>query len=376
MEPHRPAVAPTELAQHLIAIPSVSGNEADILTFTEQWFRQHDFHDVIARPEFTAGVVRATTQPARKALILCGHVDTVAAGDETKWSHSPWEAYIKDGRLYGLGSGDMKAGVALQMCAAAEYSQSPRQDLDVWCVLVTNEEVDGSGSAAFTKFFADTTQYQMANCIIAEPTDNERIEIGHRGNRFVELVFAGESGHASQEQHYDSSALPKVVAFLNDLPQLRQELHHAYKHDPLGTPSFTPTKIAPEGTYSSNKTSAATCVAIDIRTTPPLDDHIESWLDVHAERYGYTWHFAYTPVNSALCADDAPILKHLQHIVPKATTTVSLGATDQAFFQDIGVDTVIYGPGDFMLAHTADESVSLDKLGQTYDAYVELLKRF
>ncbi len=47
----------------------------------------------------------------------------------------------------------------------------------------------------------------------------------------------------------------------------------------------------------------------------------------------------------------------MQHILPKASTAVSFGATDQAFFQAIGIQTIIYGPGDFAQAHAINKSV-------------------
>ena len=131
------------------------------------------------------------------------------------------------------------------MIATAEYANERRDDLDVWCVTVTSEEVDGAGSADFVKYFSEKTQYEEVSCAIAEPTDN-RIEIGHRGNKFVEFIFERTSSHASQESAYYDSSLPAVVSFLNDLPEIREQLHAAYSHDILGAPSFTPTRIEPQ----------------------------------------------------------------------------------------------------------------------------------
>jgi acetylornithine deacetylase/succinyl-diaminopimelate desuccinylase-like protein len=70
----------TKLAKELIAIPSVSGGEAEILKFCADWFRGAEFDDVFTDDMFTAGVVRAANGAASRALILCGHVDTVAPG--------------------------------------------------------------------------------------------------------------------------------------------------------------------------------------------------------------------------------------------------------------------------------------------------------
>ena len=64
----------------------------------------------------------------------------------------------------------------------------------------------------------------------------------------------------------------------------------------------------------------------------------------------------------------------MQKLLPQAETTVSYGATDQAFFQAIGVQTIIYGPGDFSQAHTVDESVSITRIKEVYDIYQKLIR--
>ncbi len=63
----------------------------------------------------------------------------------------------------------------------------------------------------------------------------------------------------------------------------------------------------------------------------------------------------------------------MQTLVPGAVPVISRGATDQTFYQAIGVETVIYGPGDFDQAHTVDESISLTRITQAYDVYWQLL---
>lgn len=363
-----------ELTKQLIAIPSVSGDETAILRFVADWLNSSEFDEVIQQQSWTAGVVRAAHHQAKRALILCGHIDTVTPGDTTAWSHHPWQPYEANGRLYGLGASDMKAGVALQLITARSYLTTRRDDIDLWCVTVAHEEVDGAGSADFTRYFAEHTQYDEVYCMIAEPTDGN-IEIGHRGNRFVEFVFKGQAGHASQETAYEHSALPGLIRFLNHLPQIRHDLHQQYPDHTLGQPSFTPTRVSPEGSYASNQTTAASCVAVDIRTTPSLDAVFDSWIDQLAHHYDCSWRYAATFVPSALCREDAAVLQTMQRIAPQASVTVSAGATDQAFFQSIGAQTIIYGPGDFDQAHAIDESVSLQRLATTYELYQQLIKQ-
>ena len=64
----------------------------------------------------------------------------------------------------------------------------------------------------------------------------------------------------------------------------------------------------------------------------------------------------------------------MQRLLPETETAVSYSGTDQAFFQAIGAETVIYGPGDFDQAHTVDESVSITRINETYDTYRRLIQ--
>ena len=82
-----------ELTKQLIAIPSVSGDETAILRFVADWLNSSEFDEVIQQQSWTAGVVRAAHHQAKRALILCGHIDTVTPGDTTAWSHHPWQPY-------------------------------------------------------------------------------------------------------------------------------------------------------------------------------------------------------------------------------------------------------------------------------------------
>ena len=378
MEQHQPGAQDAiALTKQLIAIPSVSDNEAEILSFVAKWMDQAGFDRVITKERFTAGLIRGkskASQPASKALLLCGHIDTVPAGDESAWQSNPWQPHTKGDRLYGLGASDMKSGVAIQMTAGQAYLTERRDDLDLWCVAVAHEEVDGAGSADFTKYFAQNTSYGQVSCIIAEPTD-QRIELGHRGNRFIELTFERASGHSSQESAYRNSSLPPIVSLLNDLPTIQDKLHHDYHDESLGDPTFTPTRIEPDGTYPGNKTASASHLAVDVRTTPELDQAFDSWLDQLASKYHFSWRYAADPVPSALCDKKASILRAMQHILPEASTAVSYGATDQAFFQAIGAQTVIYGPGDFDQAHAINESVSLARIKDTHRVYRQLIRQ-
>ena len=107
-------------------------------------------------------------------------------------------------------------------------------------------------------------------------------------------------------------------------------LFRSYRHNMLGEPSFTPTRVSPSRSFSANKTADKTYVALDIRTTPGLDEAFERQMNVFAEEYDFSWHYAAEPVSSALCADDASILRAVQTCLPESKVSGSVCNANQA----------------------------------------------
>ena len=361
------------LAKNLIAIPSASGHESQILQFLDAWYRNNGFTDIRTTDMFSAA--RLDKARSNKALILCGHIDTVVAGVAADWTHGPYTPAITGDKLYGLGSTDMKAGLAAQMAAAKScVAGGPAPDTDVWVAAVANEETDGSGAAAFVEWFTSTQTYAHVSCLIAEPTDLERIEIGHRGNRFITLEFSGSSGHASQQASYDASALSSAQSFLAALPSIVRHIQSQYADPLLGKPTFVPTSLQSGDRLSPNKTSSQASLVADLRTTPALDAVFDTWIAELAATYGFDWHYLMPFVGSSLCDETAPLVAAVRQATGISQSSASVGATDQAFFQSAGIDTVVFGPGEFALAHTADEHVSLSKLRRACDIYQEIMQ--
>lgn len=364
-----------DITKQLVAIPSVSGSETDILTFCEQWLHKHNFQNIIRTDVFCSGKVPGTAPS--NALILCGHVDTVAPGNLTAWHTDPYTATEKDGKLYGLGVSDMKAGLAVQMSTAIDYAKHPGSH-DLFLVFVAGEEVDGAGSAAFTDYFKKTYSYQHGSCLIAEPTDNTRIEIGHRGNAFTTFTFTGQAGHGSQQESFALSALKKATEFLGGISSSVTEIADRSSHDILGTPTIVPTCIQGGDMTSMNKTSDTVTVTCDIRTTPAIEPRLAMWLNAISNKYGSTWEFCATPTPSCICDESAPVVAAVKKTTGITTVSASRGATDQVFFQQIGIDTVVFGPGLFNQAHAQNEYIIIDdilKAAATYTHVVKLLTK-
>ena len=170
----------TELLKEIIAIKSYSGAEADLASYIRNWLEKRG-----ALVEFVSGnvVVGVEGRDRSRAFMFNSHMDTVSAGDEKLWKYGPWTPTMDDDRLVGLGASDMKAGLAASLTLAERFLES-KPPVDMWFTYVVNEEVDGSGTADFAKWFDGSGgigKYKDMAAIFTEPTDLTELEHGHRG---------------------------------------------------------------------------------------------------------------------------------------------------------------------------------------------------
>ncbi|MDR0300578.1 MAG: M20/M25/M40 family metallo-hydrolase [Streptococcaceae bacterium] len=360
-----------ELTKKLIGIPSASGHEAEILFFLKKYFADAVSPFIKRDGKFVAA--KLTGKSSERAFILAGHIDTVVPGDMASWEHSPYEALEKEGKIIGLGASDMLAGVAANIIAASQFKEA-ELDYDLWVVATANEEIDGQGSADFVQWFKSNTHYKEVNCIIAEPTNLNQIEIGQRGNRFISLSFHGQSAHGSLQENFDKSALSKVTNFLADLDE-NVAGFSVYRNPILGKPSLVPTGLNAGNPKAPNKTAGRADLTIDLRTTPELEAEFEEVFSNLANKYQFTWKYIASPVMSTLVNPELVFIQKLSEISNIKKLVASPSSNDSGFFEEAGIHTVILGPGDMEQAHQANEYVAIEKIQKFTNILIDFLRK-
>lgn len=377
-----------ELTKKLIEIESVSGNETEILEFLADFLRENSA-EVWQNKDFAAGVLRIRTNgnefsKSSRAIILTGHIDTVSAGDLRAWERSPWEATEMNGKIIGLGASDMKGGLAAQFIAGLKFvkENNSESNFDLWLVAVSNEEIDGRGSRNFVKWLNEQKEFDYSEFfgVIAEPTNCENIEIGHRGNRFVRLKFKGESGHASQQANFQKSALSKASFFLSRIDDIFKNWQESFSNDFLGSPSLVPTSLKSGEDKSPNKTAPSAELILDIRTTPELDSDFKNTFNSLAEKYDFKWEYHSDPVPSSLVSKKSRVIENILKVskLNEESIMVSPGATDQGEFVNglKNAQIVVFGPGEWDEAHHQNEFIYIDKLSKYKTWIIDFLKEF
>jgi acetylornithine deacetylase len=303
--------------------------------------------------------VLARTPAARRGrgpvLMLNGHLDVVGVEGMT---HPPFDALERDGRLWGRGSADMKAGIAA-MCAATVRALRRRPDVAVLVAAVVDEEWESEGMRALV---AGGVRADAA--IVTEPT-RLAIAPAHRGFAWLTLDVRGRAAHGSR---YDIGvdAIRGAALVLAALDGHERDVLAGRTHPLLGHASLHASLI--EGGIGMSTYPDRCVVRIERRTVPgesaamAVREVEEACARVRAERpeleMSVALDFAQPPSD---VAPDAPIVRALARAMEVAGETPRIEGlsawTDAAILNEAGIPAICYGPGDIALAHSAEEWV-------------------
>jgi acetylornithine deacetylase/succinyl-diaminopimelate desuccinylase family protein len=297
--------------------------------------------------------------------LYTGHTDTMPLSGV--WTDDPHSGAIRDGKLYGRGSVDMKGGLAAMAVAAAAIARSgARLRGRLIFAGVIDEEKDSQGTHQLVK---DGIQANWA--VISEPTNNVPVTVSN-GQINFEFILHGQSGHGSTPSD-GHNAIYDGILLVNALRRLMEAEFPQRDYPLLGTPSFS------VGTFHGGVQTSIIpdhCrITVDRRVVPneKVDDAITEVKTVvtglRQENPGL-----HIDMNVFVCIEPVtiPIESPVVQALRRATAQVcgadpgvaGLRATTDAatLCNDGGIPTVIMGPGSIDEAHKADEFIPIDQL--------------
>lgn len=313
-------------------------------------------------------------RPTGRRLLLVGHTDVVPPGDPATWTVDPWAGEVRDGRLYGRGACDMKGGVAAILGAVRALAASgvvARLGGEVVAAFVPSEEDGGQGILAAIRA---GVVGEMA--VIAEPS-NLDVVVAHAGALTFRLTVPGRAAHASQRRE-GVSALDNLALLVRAL-EADEVRRNAAETDPLmtvlGLPYPTIVGIVHGGDWASTvidrivadgrygvrlgqttreaEAELRACIAAACAGDPFLRDH-PATVEFVGGRFGS----ARVPSDHALPVGLAAAAEALTGRRPELLG-VPYGADMCLLVTEGATPTVIFGPGDVRVAHSADEQVPL-----------------
>ena len=316
-------------------------------------------------------------RPGGRRIVLVGHVDVVPVGDLATWSEDPWSAAIDGDRLHGRGACDMKGGVASILGAVRAIRDAGLEDRlegEILVASVPSEEDGGQGMLAAIRAGATG---DMA--VITEPTSLE-VVIAHAGAITFRLSVPGRAAHASVRRE-GVSALDKLQVLVRAL-EADETARNAAETEPLMTahglpyatiigtvnggswPSTVIDRIEVEGRYGVKLGQTWRDAERDLQRC--IDDANEG--DAFLREHPATVALTGGRFSSSRVAADHPLPVGLAAVAEDVLgrrppmTGEPYGADMRLLIHHGDTATVIFGPGDKRLAHSANEWVSITEV--------------
>jgi succinyl-diaminopimelate desuccinylase len=362
------------LAQNLIRFASLNppGEEKRCADFVANLLGTLNFE--IQTYEFAPGrpslVASLSSSSADKPLCFTGHLDVVPLGS-AQWRHDPFAGEIVDGKLYGRGSSDMKAGVAAFIAAAAcILKQNPKLRRGVKLIVTAGEETGCQGAFHLAR---QNALGEAELLIVAEPTSNRPI-FAHKGSLRIRVSGRGKTAHSSMPEEGDN-AIERICRWVD----LLGNHNFGAAHPLLGSATLAITLI--EGGQNINSIPDFAQFSADLRTLPG-QSHDAIVRDLQ-ELFGKEAEITILTDFSGFSTDPKdPTVRPLLEIL-KSRTCQEPAIEGAPYFTDASalvpgfqdVPAVVIGPGEAAQCHKTDEFCFVQNISDACDIYSELIRK-
>lgn len=360
--------------------PSISGEERMAKLF-ETLFHERGLSVERLYPlgKDRPGVIGRTRPGSiQKTLLLEMHLDTVGVEGMTI---DPFQAEIKDGKIYGRGSCDMKGAMAALFHALTLERIQALNERGVQLILLgaPDEETGLNGATALA-----AEGWGADAAIILEPTGCRPV-IAHKGALWYDVHLRGRSGHGSQPQS-GVSTNAALAEFLPALFEIHKTLTEEYTHPLLGTSTLNLGKITGGHTY--NIIPERTLLNLDRRVIPnePVDrflhrvnDKIREMIDAGSLVDGECRSIC---ENAAFATpEDCPLVNILQHSIHRVTgqeapVSGTSWVSDASPLSQTCSQILVFGPGDIAQAHTDNEYIEIGPLETASAIFADFLDHY
>lgn len=362
-----------DLLERLVGFATVSrDSNLELIRFIEAYLAGHDVQsELFFNDEGTKANLFATIGPLTSGgVVLSGHTDVVPVEGQA-WTVDPFQLTEKDGRLYGRGTADMKGFIASVLAAVPVFVRRPLL-APVHLAFSYDEEV---GCLGVRPMLAELQKrpYKPRLCLIGEPTELKPV-LGHKGKLAMRCEVRGAACHSAYAP-YGVNAIEYAAQLIGRLGAIGAELAHPDHHDERFDPPYSTVQTGViKGGRALNIVPAECEFDFEVRALPDFDaQDVASQLQTYAEEQ-------LLPKMRAVQADTDIKLRPLSAYPGLATSpeseaarllailsqssafgTVAFG-TEGGLFDQVGIPTVVCGPGSMDQGHKPDEFIALDQL--------------
>jgi acetylornithine deacetylase len=308
-------------------------------------------------------------------LVLSGHTDTVPF-DEAKWGSDPFKLTEKEQRLYGLGTADMKSFFALALAATSHFDAKKIQQ-PLTLIATCDEESTMSGARMLVEQSVKLGRY----AIIGEPTSLHPVRM-HKGIMMESITIHGKGGHSSDPE-LGANAIEGMHKVIQELIKWRHELQKNNRNPLFKVAVPTMNFGSLHGGDNPNRICSHCETQIDIRPLPGMDIEelrfdlkkrleplIESDSGMALELSAL---FPGTPPFET--DQDTKIIQTAEAVSGHKAEAVAFG-TEAPYLNQLGLETVIMGPGSIDQAHQPNEYLALDQINPTLSILEQMIGQF
>lgn len=368
--------------RQLIALPTISSLDASedlsnktLIELLANWLSDLGFKTEIlpvegARQKYN---LLATYGEGEGGLLLAGHTDTVPF-DEGRWTFDPFTLTEQAGKLYGLGTADMKGFFAfvVDVVSRLDLSQTRKP---IRILATADEETTMLGA----RTFAQHSQIRPDCAIIGEPTSLVPIR-AHKGHMGEAIRITGKSGHSSDPDR-GINAIELMHEATGHLLKMRDELKTRYRNDFFKVPYPTMNLGNIHGGDAINRICACCELQLDMRPLPhlaveDLHDLLLSHLAPMLEKYGDLVEIRnlHGGIPGYECEHSAQIVQVVEKLLGVPCESANY-CTEAPYIQQL-CPTLVLGPGSIEQAHQVDEFLETRYIEPTQALLTKLIQHF
>lgn len=371
------------MLEGLIATPSISSvdphldqGNIQVIHLLANWLDAIGFNcEILPLPNNPdkANLV-ATLGDGPGGLVLAGHTDTVPY-DEGRWKHDPFKLIEQDNRFYGLGTSDMKSFLALAIEAARSFEAKDfKQPLII--LATADEESSMDGARELVRLGVPRARY----AVIGEPTSMKPIR-AHKGMMMEGIRLIGKAGHSS-DPTLGNNAIVGMHKVLGTIESWQNELQMQYQNPLFHVPYPTINLGHIHGGDNPNRICGECELFIDLRPLPGMDitalqEELQQRIHNTVKLSGLNLEMRHLMkgVQPMDTAADSELVKVAEKLT-RHTAEAAAYSTEGPFLNELGMDTIILGPGQIEQAHQPDEYLLHNAIDPMVKILQQLIQQF
>lgn len=315
----------------------------------------------------------ATLGKGSGGLVLAGHTDTVPF-DPQRWQSDPFKLSERDDRFYGLGTADMKSFFGLAIEAVRQFRASDFKE-PLIIIATADEESSMDGATALVELGRPKARY----AIVGEPTYLQPIR-AHKGIMMESIRVTGRAGHSS-DPSLGNSALEGMHAVIAEVLRFRQDIQHRYRDIHFKVPYPTLNLGHIHGGDNPNRICGECELQFDLRPLPAMDPQairaeLQQRLQTTLADTGLQLQLQPLIQGTPPMHTDATaaIVRLAEKLTGHAAQAVAF-CTEGPYYNQLGMQTIILGPGHIDQAHQPDEYLALDQINPTLQLLQQFIQR-